>query len=85
MQVMTKEFDFDVFVNEAYVPEVLPEMEGMPEEPAKTGSGWIFLVIGIAAAAAVTVVIVVRKKKKKAGVVDEFQFDDCEEDVHAPS
>ena len=33
-------FDFDIFVNEAYVPEVLPEEEIMAEEPA-ANTGWI--------------------------------------------
>lgn len=85
MQVMTKEFDFDVFVNEMFVPEVMPEEEIMVEEPqAKTG--WIWIVLGVVAAGAVALVIVLKvKKKKKSGVVEHFVFSDGTEDDDALS
>lgn len=80
MQVMTKEFDFDVFVNEMYVPEVMPEENIMMEEPqAKTG--WVWVVLGVAAAGAVALIIVLKaRKKKKSGVVESFVFADGTED-----
>ena len=81
MQVMTKEFDFDVFVNEMFVPEILPEEDMMIEEPqAKTG--WIWIVLGAVAAGAVALVIVLKvRKKKKSGVVESFVFSDGTEDL----
>ena len=80
MQVMTKEFDFDVFVNEVYVPEVMPEEDMMMEQPqAKTG--WVWIILGVAAAGAVALIIVLKvKKKKKSGVVESFVFTDGTED-----
>ena len=85
MQVFTKEFTFDLFVNEMFVPEeVMPE-EIIVEEETGGGLWWLWVCLG-AAAAAVTLLVVVRKKKKKASnVVDSFTFDDTEEDVHVPS
>ena len=82
MQVMTKEFDFDVFVNEMYVPEVLPEEEIMMEEP-RTKTGWIWIAVGIVLAGAVAAVIVLKvRKKKKSGVVESFVFSDGTEDLN---
>ncbi len=81
MQVMTKEFDFDVFVNEMFVPEIMPEEEIMIEEPqAKTG--WILpVILGVVIAGAVALVIVLKvRKKKKSGVVETFVFSDGTED-----
>lgn len=81
MQVMTKEFTFDVFVNEAYVPEILPEEEMIVEEPAAK-SGWVAPVAVSAAvlAAAATVIVLRVRKKKRAGLVDSFVFSDGTED-----
>ena len=84
MQVMTNEFTFDMFVNEAYVPEFLPEEIPMEEPQTQSSTGWI---IGGGAAAllaggGITVPLVIRRKKKKANVIDTFVFDD-EEDSHA--
>lgn len=78
MQLLQKEFTFQVFVNEMYVPED-PGMEdpGMME-PEKTGPSW-GLIAGILAAIAVIAGIFVllrRRKKKKAAEVDSFTFDD---------
>lgn len=86
MQVMQKEFDFDVFVNEMYIPEVMPEEEIIMEEPeAKTG--WILpVILAVIAAGAVVLVIVLRKrKKKKSGVVETFVFADGTEDTDGVS
>ncbi len=82
MQVMEKEFDFDVMVNEMYFPEVLPEEDIMIEEPAPK-TGWILpVVLAVAAVGAVVLVIVLkRRKKKKSGVVETFVFADGTEDT----
>lgn len=81
MQVMTKEFEFTVHVNEAYVPEIMPEEVIVEEEPS-AGAGWVLPAICVAVAAAVILVIVLRvRKKKKSGVVDTFVFTDGTEDT----
>ncbi len=90
MQLLQKEFTFQVFVNEMYVPED-PGMEdpGMME-PEETGPNW-GLIVGIVIAAAVIVGIFVllrRRKKKKAAEVDSFTFDDSlmiDEPADAPA
>lgn len=81
MQVMQKEFDFDVFVNEMYVPEVMPEEEIMIEEP-KAGTGWILpTVLGVVVAGTVALIVILKvRKKKKSGVVESFVFTDGTED-----
>ena len=86
MQVFTKEFTFDLFVNEMFVPEEVPMEEIPVEEQTGAGLGWLWICLGIAAAGGVTVLLVLRKKKKKASnVVDTFTFDDTQEDVHVPT
>lgn len=82
MQVMQKEFEFEVMVNEMFVPEVFPEEEFFPEEP-ETSNGWILpVILGAAAVGAVVLIIVLRKrKKKKSGVVDTFVFADGTEET----
>lgn len=82
MQVMQKEFDFDVFVNEMFVPEVMPEEEIMMEEPT-ANTGWILpVVLGVVVAGAIALVIVLKvRKKKKSGVVESFVFTDGTEDL----
>lgn len=90
MQVMTKEFTFDLMVNEAFVPEFMEEPM-MPEVPVEEdGFPWTMvalIAVGVAVVALV-VIVVIRKKKKNANVVHSFVFDDgaeAEEDIHAPS
>lgn len=77
MQVLQKEFPFQVFVNEMYVPEEPVMDDPSMMEPEQSGpSLWIIL---LAAAAAVVIVVIVlrrRKKKKAAAEVDSFTFDD---------
>ena len=82
MQVMQKEFEFEVMVNEMYVPEVFPEEDIMMEEP-EAKNGWILpVILGAAAVGAVVLIIVLRKrKKKKSGVVDSFVFADGTEET----
>lgn len=81
MQVMQKEFEFDILVNEMFVPEIMPEEDIMVEEPA-VKTGWILPVILVIAAAAVVVLVVLRKRKKvKSGVVETFVFADGSEDA----
>ena len=90
MQLLQKEFTFQVFVNEMYIPED-PGMDdpGMME-PEKTGPNW-GLIVGILAAVAVIAGIFVllrRRKKKKAAEVDSFTFDDSlmiDEPADAPA
>lgn len=90
MQLLQKEFTFQVFVNEMYVPED-PGMEdpGMME-PEETGPNW-GLIVGILVAVAVIAGIFVllrRRKKKKAAEVDSFTFDDSlmiDEPADAPA
>ena len=83
MQVMQKEFEFDVFVNEMFVPEIMPEEEFVVEEPEE-GSGWLVPVIVCVVVAGVAALIIVLRirKKKKSGVVDTFVFTDGTEDTH---
>ena len=78
MQLLQKEFTFQVNVNEMFFPED-PGMEdpGMME-PEKTGPNWglivgVILVVGIIAG---IFVLLRRRKKKKAAEVDSFTFDD---------
>ena len=88
MQVMTKEFTFDVFVNEAYVPEFYPEeeMPGIMEEAEPQRPGWVIPAAAAAAVALVVLVIVLAvRKKKKAGRVESFVFADGTEDDHGAS
>jgi hypothetical protein len=82
MQVMQKEFDFEVMVNEMYVPEPMPEEEIMIEEP-KANTGWILpVVLGVVAAGLVVLIVILKKRnKKKSGVVDTFVFTDGTEDT----
>ncbi len=82
MQVMQKEFDFEVMVNEMYVPEPMPEEEIMMEEP-KANTGWILpVVLGVVAAGLVVLIVILKKRnKKKSGVVDTFVFTDGTEDT----
>ena len=79
---MTKEFEFDVFVNEMFVPEVMPEEEIMIEEP-EANSGWVLpVILGVVVAGAVALIVVLKvRKKKKSGVVDSFVFTDGTEDI----
>lgn len=82
MQVMEKEFEFEIMVNEMYVPEPMPEEEIMMEEP-EPKTGWILpVVLGVVAAGAVVLIVVLKKrKKKKSGVVETFVFADGTEDT----
>lgn len=86
MQIMEKEYEYEVFVNEMFVPEVMPEEEFPLEEP-QTNRGWILpAVIGATVAGAVTLILVLRKrKKKKSGVVETFVFADGTEDSNGLS
>ena len=81
MQVMEKEFEFEVFVNEMFVPEVMPEEEIIMEEPQS--KGWILPVsLGAAAVAALALIVVLKvRRKKKSGVVESFVFSDGTEDT----
>lgn len=83
MQPVTKEFTFDILVNEMYVPEVMPEEIVMEEEPSG-GVGWVLpVVIVVLAAGAIVLILVLRKRKKKqSGVVDSFVFTDGTEDTN---
>lgn len=90
MQLLQKEFTFQVFVNEMYIPED-PGMDdpGMME-PEETGPNW-GLIVGVVVAAAAVVLLVLflrRRKKKKAAEVDSFTFDDSlmiDEPADAPA
>lgn len=84
MAVYTKEFTFDLTVNEMFIPEPMPEEMPMEEAP-EGGSLWYVWVIAAAVLAGVTLLIVRRKKQKKSEQVDSFVFDDTEEDLHVPS
>lgn len=80
MQVMEKEFEFEVMVNEMFVPEPMPEEEIMMEEP-QPKTGWILpTVLGVIAAGVVVLVVLKKRKKKKSGVVETFVFADGTED-----
>ena len=77
MQVLQKEFLFQVFVNEMYIPEE-PIMEdpGMMEPEPSGPNIWLVL-LAIACAAAIVVLVLRRRKKKKAAAeIDSFTFDD---------
>ena len=77
MQLMTKEFTFQVFVNEMYFPEEPIMDDSAMMEPEESGPNlWIILLVLAAAAGAVVIVLRRRKKKKAAGEVDSFTFDD---------
>ncbi|MBR3866414.1 MAG: hypothetical protein IKM54_01290 [Butyricicoccus sp.] len=77
MQLMTKEFTFQVFVNEMYFPEEPIMDDPAMMEPEESGPNlWIILLVLAAAAGAVVIVLRRRKKKKAAGEVDSFTFDD---------
>ena len=90
MQLLQKEFTFQVFVNEMSMPED-PGMEdpGMME-PEETGPNW-GLIVGVILAVGVIAGIFVllrRRKKKKAAEVDSFTFDDSlmiDEPADAPA
>jgi hypothetical protein len=77
MQILQKEFIFQVFVNEMYIPEE-PIMDdpGMMEPEQSGPNLWIILLAAAAAATAAIILIRRRKKKKVAGEVDSFTFDD---------
>lgn len=77
MQVLQKEFPFQVFVNEMYIPEE-PVMDdpAMMEAEESGPNIWIILLAVAAAAVAVVIVLRRRKKKKAANEVDSFTFDD---------
>ena len=84
MQVMTKEFTFDIFVNEMFVPEYFPEEDPIIyEEPEQEHPILVILSIaaGVLLVIAVVIVIVVRKKKR-SNRVDSFVFSDGTEDKH---
>jgi len=82
MQVMTKEFTFDVFVNEMYVPEIMPEEDPMIyEEPEPERPVWLIPAIAAGGLLVVVLVIVlIVRKKKKSDRVDTFVFSDGTEE-----
>ena len=85
MQVMQKEFEFEIMVNEMFVPEPMPEEEIMMEEP-QPKTGWILpTVLGVIAAGVVVLVVLKKRKKKKSGVVETFVFTDGTEDTDGHS
>ena len=82
MQVMTKSFEFDVFVNEMYVPEIMPEEDpGIYEEPEPERPVWLIPSIAAGAVLVITLVtVLIVRKKKKSDRVDTFVFSDGTEE-----
>ncbi len=77
MQLLTKEFPFQVFVNEMFVPdEPMMDDPSMMEPEEENGSPLLWMLPIAALGAGVFLFLRRRKKKKAAGEVDDFTFDD---------